>query len=371
MAEKKRYGLLEMDEETKRRLDREIRREPFHRVIPEIKEILKEVRKGMPRIIDVHCHPYTKEGWRSLGKFRTHLETYLYGKKGVTPESVTAESPTDEEWVLPFRELGVACIPTAWMADTSQGLGPPYGPDPSYKSNTNDELASLRNRFPDVVIAAWGSVDPWQRQKALEEVERCYKELKLLGIKFQQGGQAFSVADKEIAYPIWDLCQDLGMPVKFHTGFTGMGSGAPGALGLKLKYTMNLIPDFDDVAADFPKLKIIFLHHAEGRDEDACLICRHKGNVYREVSGMWPEYYEINVPRMWYEMNRRQQDKYMFGSEYNLFPLDGILYQHLRKDYREGILEKLFWKNAIHILGEDLERVGVNRKEWKEKLEEV
>ncbi len=366
MAEKKRYGLLELDEETKRKLDKDIKRQPFHRVMPEIREMVKEARKGMPKVIDVHCHPYTKDGWKSLGKFRTYLEAYLYGKKNVTPEIVTQESPTEEEWVQPYRELGVVCIPTAWAASTTMSPG-----DPLYQDNTNDFVASLRDRFSDVVIAAWGSVDPWQGKRALQEVERCAKKLKLLGIKFQQVGQGFSVADKKIAYPIWDLCQNLGMPVKFHAGFTGLASGSPGGMGLKLKYTMDIIPDFDDVAADFPKLKIIMLHHAEGRDEDACLVTRHKGNVFREVSGMWPEYYEINVPRMWYEMNRRQQDKYMFGSEYNLFPVDGILYQHLQTGYREGVLEKLFWKNTIRILGEELEGVGVNLKEWKQNLAEV
>lgn len=123
-----------------------------------------------------------------------------------------------------------------------------------------------------MVIAAWGSVDPWQGKKALQEVERCAKKLKLLGIKFHHCGQAFSVADRKIAYPIWDLCQSLGMPVKFHAGFTGLASGSPGGMGLKLEYIMNIIPDFDNVAADFPKLKIIMLHHAEGRDEDAVLL---------------------------------------------------------------------------------------------------
>src|SRR3972149_11739011 len=98
MAEKKRYGILEMDEETKKRLDKEIRRQPFHRPTgEELKALLKEKRKGLPRPIDVHCHPYTKVGWKSLGQFRTHLEEYLYGKKGSTPESVTKESPTEEE----------------------------------------------------------------------------------------------------------------------------------------------------------------------------------------------------------------------------------------------------------------------------------
>lgn len=366
MAEKKRYGLLELDDETKQKLDREVKKKPFFKVLPEIKDMVKEQRRDLPRIIDVHCHPYTKDGWRSLGKFRTYIETYLYGKKNVTAESVTCESPTEEEWVNPYRELGAVCIPTAWAAATTMSPD-----DPMYHDNTNEFVAGLRNKFPDVVISAWGSVDPWQGEKALKEVENCAKKLNLLGVKFQQVGQAFSITDQKIAYPIWDLCQSLGMPITLHCGYTGLASGAPGGMGLKLKYTMDIIPGVDDVAADFPRLKIIMLHHTEGRDEDAVLVCRHKGNVFREVSGMWPEYYEINVPHMWHEMNRRQQDKYMFGSEYNLFPLDGILYQHLQKSYREGILEKLFWKNAVRILGEDFDRVGINLKEWKQNLEEI
>jgi predicted TIM-barrel fold metal-dependent hydrolase len=368
MSEKKRYGQLEMDEETKRRLDREIRQQPFHRAISEeLKATLKEKMRGLPRPIDLHCHPYTKQGWRSLGQFRPHLEKYLYGKENVTAETMTAESPTDEEWIQVYRELGVVATPVAWDAETTMGLQPPYGPDELYYSNTNDYVASLRDRFPDVVITAWGSVDPWKGKQALEEAERAIKELKLIGLKFQQTGQAFMVNDKQF-YPLWDLLQELKAPVQFHTGYTGLGGGAPGGLGVKLKYTMNVIPNFDDVAADFPKLKIIMLHPAEGRDEDAVLVCRHKGNVYRELSGMWPEYVPINVPRTWYELNRRQQDKYMFGSEYNLFPLSGILYQHYKMDYREGILEKVFYRNTINILGEELERTGVDLKEWQVKL---
>ncbi|MBM2831187.1 MAG: Amidohydrolase family protein [Dehalococcoidia bacterium] len=371
MADKKRYGLLEMDEETKKRLDKEIRKQPFHRPTgEELKAMLKEKRKGLPRPIDVHCHPYTKTGWKSLGRFRPHLEKYLYNKENVTAETITAEAPTDEEWVQVYRELGVATTPVGWDAETTMGLRPPYGPDELYQSNTNDYMASLRDRFPDVVIAAWGSVDPWKGKKALEEAERAIKKLKLIGLKFQQTGQAFMISDRQF-YPLWDLLQEMEAPVQFHTGYTGLGGGAPGGLGVKLKYTMNVIPDFDDVAADFPKLKMILLHPAEGRDEDAVLVCRHKGNCYRELSGMWPEYMPINVPKTWYELNRRQQDKYMFGSEFNLFPLSGILYQQYQLDYREGILEKLLWKNTIRILGPELERSGVNLKEWRINLAEV
>jgi hypothetical protein len=87
----------------------------------------------------------------------------------------------------------------------------------------------------------------------------------------------------------------------------------------------------------------------------------HKGNVYRETSGMYPRYFP---EAMKYEMNRRLQDKYMFGSEYNLFPLDQLIKQHEENGYRPGFLEKLFYKNAIRILGENLERLGANLQEW-------
>ena len=359
MAEKKRYGMLEMEEEQQKRLDRLVKvGKPFHKVDPEIKEMILEQRKGLPRIIDVHCHPYTKVGWRSLGKFRMHLEKYLY-RKDVTPEQVTEEAPTDEEWVQVYRELGVVAMPVGWDAETTMAPG-----DPLYQSNSNDYIASLRDRFPDVVITGWGSVDPWKGWKAQEEAIRCVKELKLIGLKFQQVGQAFMVSDKRF-YPLWDTCQEMGIPVQWHSGYTGLGSGAPGALGTKLKYTMGIIPDFDDVAADFPRLKIIMLHPTDGRDEDAVLVCRHKGNVFRELSGMWPQYISVTSPLTWSEVNRRQRDKYLFGSEFNLYPLDGVLWQHMQLPYREGVLEGTFYKNTINFLGEELERVGVNLKEWE------
>jgi hypothetical protein len=33
--------------------------------------------------------------------------------------------------------------------------------------------------------------------------------------------------------------------------------------------------------------------------------------------------------------------------------------------WREGVLENMFWKNTVRILGPELERCGVNLKQWK------
>ena len=134
MAEKQHYGMLEMDEAQKKRLDKVITKKDFKLVDPEVKELILGARKGMPPIIDIHTHPYTKTGWRSLGKFRVHLEKYLYGKKDITPEEISASLPTEDEWVAPFQELGVKVMPCGWAAQTTMGAIPSIKTTPMMKS---------------------------------------------------------------------------------------------------------------------------------------------------------------------------------------------------------------------------------------------
>jgi len=57
MAEKKRYGMLEMDDAQRKNLEKALAKKPLHHVDPEIKEMVLAQRKGMPRIIDIHTHP--------------------------------------------------------------------------------------------------------------------------------------------------------------------------------------------------------------------------------------------------------------------------------------------------------------------------
>jgi len=302
----------------------------------------------MPRIIDVHGHVFDKEGLKTILHYRVQLSKYLYNKP-TTPEQLLKEAPTVESMVEDFRKHNMVGMPVAWDAETHLG-----GPKTS-----NDYIAGMVKKYPDVFLAGWGSVDPWKGRLALEEAERCIKELKLIGLKFQQPTQQFHVNDPQF-YPLWDLCQDLGAVIQLHTGYSGLGTGLPGGGGIKLRYTRP-IPDFDDLAADFPNLKIIAMHVGDPWVEELNAVTMHKGNVYRETSGMYPRYFP---EAMKYEMSRRLQDKYMFGSEYNLFPLGELIKQHEENGYKAGVLEKLFYKNAIRILGENLERLGANLKEW-------
>lgn len=302
-------------------------------------------------IIDIHGHHGNYKGGKlpPVSKQALALREYLEHKKG-TLEDLMADLPTEEQTIELFKKYGVKATPVAWVAPVARGE---MGQD-------NDYIYELVKRHPDVFIGFWGCVDPWMGQAALDEAERCLRDLKAIGLKFQQPSQEFCVNDHRF-YPLWDLCQQYGAAVQFHGGMTGLGTGAPGGAGIKtLKYTNPA--DVDEVAADFPNLKIILMHAAEPYTEIANVVALHKGNVYRETSGMWPRFFP---EPMFYEMNRRLRDKYMFGSEYPYFDFEQLLDQHEELEYREGIRERLFYKNALIAFGERLEKVGADLSPWK------
>jgi predicted TIM-barrel fold metal-dependent hydrolase len=163
----------------------------------------------------------------------------------------------------------------AWDAETATGL----------PRLSNDYIAGLVSKYPDTFLG-FASVDPWKGKVAVKELERAVRELGLKGVKFQQGAQAFYPDDRRF-YPLWEKCAELGIPVQFHTGTTGLGEGLGGGHGIKLDY-MRPIPYIDNVAADFPDLTIICLHPSWPWQEETLAMARHKGNVYVDLSGHLP-----------------------------------------------------------------------------------
>ena len=79
------------------------------------------------------------------------------------------------------------------------------------------------------------------------------------------------------------------LPAVFHSGHSGMGTGMPGGGGLRLKYSNPI--HLDDVAVDFPDMKIIIAHPSWPWQDEALSVCLHKPNVYIDLSGWSPKYF--------------------------------------------------------------------------------
>ncbi len=131
-----------------------------------------------------------------------------------------------------------------------------------------------------------------------------------------------------------------------HCGTTAIGAGEPGGLGFKLSHGRP-IPNIDNVAADFPRLNIVAAHPGWPWTEELIAVALHKGNVSIDISGWGPKYIPAALK---HEMDRRLQDKVLFGSDYPGWSAGQCCDEREMAGFRPGVVEKLFHQNAIRIL---------------------
>ncbi len=129
-------------------------------------------------------------------------------------------------------------------------------------------------------------------------------------------------------------------------GTTGMGAGMPGGMGARIRHAHPSA--IDDLAADFPDLKIIMAHPGWPWVDETTAVALHKGNVYWEMSGWAPKYLPAQLK---VDIRSRLQDKVMFGSDYPSIPYPRLFKEWGELGYTDAFFEKFFHKNAERILG--------------------
>ena len=274
--------------------------------------------------IDMHVHVPRQPGLPEIG-IEAELRSYF---------RVSSVPDNAGEMADKYRELDILGV--IFSVDTETSTGEP--PD------TNDYVAGIVKDHPDQFIG-FCSIDPWKGQAAVQELERSVTGLGLKGLKLHPVHQAFYPNDTRF-YPLYAKASELGVPVLFHSGFAGAGSGTPGGSGLKLKYSAP-IPYIDDVAADFPELTVIMAHPAWPWTEEQIAVALHKSNVYLDLSGWSPRFIPEPLKR---EINTRLQDKVLFGSDYPYITPDRWLRDIDHLDLREHVLPKVLMENARKVL---------------------
>ncbi|MFN8455718.1 MAG: amidohydrolase family protein [Anaerolineae bacterium] len=283
----------------------------------------------MVQAIDAHVHLHTGDKRKQSTQAYADAKKYFGGER---------PRPGGDELAGYYRSLNMLAVIFDVDAETRTGL-----------RISNDEIAEAVQRHPDVLLG-FGSVDPWKGKVAVREIERCIGELGLRGMKFQQATQEFYPNEPQF-YPLWAKCQELGVPVLFHMGTTGLGAGAPGGRGVKLKYCRP-IPYVDDVAADFPDLQIIAAHPGWPWHDELLAMARHKGNVWIDLSGWAPKYFPDSVVHY---ANSLLQDKTLFGSDYPLaLSPERWLKEFAELPFKDEVRPKILWRNAARLFKLDL-----------------
>jgi predicted TIM-barrel fold metal-dependent hydrolase len=208
---------------------------------------------------------------------------------------------------------------------------------------SNDEVLEFAQKNSDIMIA-FASVDPTRGPAAVKEAKRLIKA-GVRGFKLHPPIQQFFPNDP-IAYPLYRVIEDTGLPVLFHTGHSGIGTGMPGGGGIRLKYGNPMY--IDDVAVDFPTLKIIMAHPSFPWQDEAISICLHKAQVYIDLSGWSPKYFSPNLVQY---SNSLLKTKVLFGSDYPLITPDRWLADFAKIQIKDDVRPLILKENAMKLFG--------------------
>ena len=208
---------------------------------------------------------------------------------------------------------------------------------------SSEEVAAACAAHRDVLIP-FGSVDPHRGRAAVVQARRLVVEHGVRGLKLHPPLQAFHPNDPMV-YPLYEVCAELGVPVLFHTGQTGIGAGLAGGGGVRLKYANPM--DLDDVAVDFPDLTIIAAHPSFPWQDEALAVATHKPNVYIDLSGWSPKYFPPQLVRA---ANSLLKTKVLFGSDYPLLRPERWIRDFEQLEIRDDVKPLIMKQNAIRAL---------------------
>ena len=276
--------------------------------------------------IDIHTHaevsccqppdPYGEEYDRAADKYFRN-----------------ARRPTIDETIAYYRERRIGLV--MFTVDAESHIGRRRIP--------NEEVADAAARNADLMIA-FASIDPHKGKMGAREARRLIEEHGVKGFKFHPTVQGFHPYDR-MAWPIYDVIAEHGLPAIFHSGHSGIGSGMRCGGGLRLEYSNPM--HLDDVAIDFPDMQIVIAHPSWPWQDEALSVCLHKPNVWIDLSGWSPKYF---APQLVQYANTLLKDRMLFGSDFPLIAPDRWLKDFDEAGFKPEVRPLILKENAIRLL---------------------
>lgn len=203
--------------------------------------------------------------------------------------------------------------------------------------SSNEYVYKLCQEFPDRLIG-FASVNPHD-PNAPQILERAVCDYHFRGLKLHPPLQNFFPNDERV-FPVYEKATALNIPVVFHVGTTPFGHLC------RLSQASPLL--LDDVAVQFPKLRIMLTHLGTLAHQEAFMVVEKNPNVYIDTSAYLYEIPQILTRDL---IKRLGSHKLIFGTDYPM-PYSGQV--HRMKDFVDcmhrldlpgEILQKVFKDN--------------------------
>lgn len=277
------------------------------------------------KVIDMRSRPAFLHDFygKTPGTPEFEVVKWLNGRVGSkNPEHFTASKDV-EAFVREIKDTGIAASVVV-------------GRDTPGIKHSNDEIHELVRRHKQLVGV--GSIDPhrWGIKGAIAEVERAVNVLGLKAINLEPGfGSPPRNADDPMLYPVYDACQQLGVPVSIMSGPTApsLEMVNPSAVG--------------HVAKAFPNLTIICYHGFYPFVNEIIGVAFRWENVV-----IVPDMY-IFAPggKMYVEAaNGCMRHQILFGSSYPFRPMAQSINDYRMLGFSEAAIDEVMSGNAKRVL---------------------
>lgn len=277
--------------------------------------------------IDFHCNLFTHESIQK--NWYDQPDMYRLIKWWRMEERV--QGKTVDEFVAMMDEAGLdkALIPAIRMM--------------SYKNKTmvwdiqEEEVLEVVSQYPDRLVGLCG-FNPLTRLDGVRAFEKAIGDYGFKGVYIHTYGFGIPL-NHRLYYPLYAKCVELDVPVSMQVGHSA--EHMPNELGRPIH--------LDDVALDFPELRIVGAHTGWPWTEEMISLAWKHENVYLGIDAHHPKYLDPSLVRF---MKTRGQDKVIYGTNYPaVFHKDSIACIRGEMDIKEGVAEKILHGNAARVYG--------------------
>ncbi len=199
----------------------------------------------------------------------------------------------------------------------------------------NQHIAELSKKYPQIIPVGGVSIS-----RGIQAALMAISQLK--GLNFAAINLGFAekleINDK-LLYPLYGFCEYLQIPIIIHSSIhfwrgAYMWKGQP-------QY-------FDELAVDFPTLKIIMSHGGNGFGPPVLAVAQRHPNIYLEFSALRPKYM---APEFIQAANTYLKHKCIFGTDYPLIDF-GEQVKVWKYALREEVWDLFFHDNILNALYE-------------------
>lgn len=212
-----------------------------------------------------------------------------------------------------------------------------HGPEGALISN--DEVAGFVAQAPER-FSGVASVDLYRPVRAVRELRRAVTELGFKGLRIVPWLWDLPPNDRHY-YPLYAECVELGVPFCTQVGHTGP---------LRRSECGRPIPYLDDVALDFPELKIVAGHIGYPWTTEMVALATKYPNVYIDTSAYTAKRYP---PELVDYLRGRGRRKVLFGTNYPMITAEAALADLKSHDLDEETTELFLTGNARRVFDLD------------------